>query len=189
MAKTPADAALVTRLQLGVLFRKDPRTIASWIESGMPVALKGRGGKAAKYAVPDCIEWRIQQELQARGVNVGALSPHNERALLDRKRREDLELKMRVRQGELVSAEDVAREYADLAISVKSRLRGIPDASADQLVAIARQGPAAVKGYLLARIDEALRDLARGAVIPPAAEAGEDDEPAAEESAPAGAPS
>jgi len=170
-AKRTVDLALFTRPQLAKIFQKDARTIARWIDDGLPVAVKGRGGRPSRYNLPDCVRWVLDRELQARSETGTDLSPQLERARLDQRRREELELRIRVRKGELVEVEAVQAEYADLAVVVKARLRAIPDAVADQLTG---QSPAAVKALLLTRIDDALRELARGVHI---ASVDEDDDP------------
>ncbi len=154
-------ALLATRQQLAEIFGKNPRTIAKWLEEGLPVAVPGRGGKPSLYAIPACVQWVLKRESAATTAAAKAQSPAQERALLDRARREDLELKMHVRRGELVEAGQVALEFAEIANSVKARLRRIPDALAERLIAAATRGPGPVKAMLLAEIDDALRALAR----------------------------
>lgn len=154
---------LATRQQLAVIFAVDPRTIAKWLDEGLPVAARGRGGKASLYPIPACVQWVVKRERARVTEEAKALSPAQERAALDRVRREELELKMQVRRGELVEVDQVAREFADAANAVKARLRRIPDAVADRLVAQASRGPAPVKALLLVEIDDALRELARTA--------------------------
>lgn len=159
-----ADPALLaTRLQLGKIFGKNPRTIAKWLEEGLPVAVRGRGGKSSLYPIPQCVQWVFKRELAALGGDKpgGELQPLQERARLDRVRREELELKMEVRRGELMPCDQVAMEFADIANAVKARMRRIPDSIADRLIAVASRGPAPVKGLLLGEIDDALRELAR----------------------------
>lgn len=167
-----------TRPQLATIFGKNPRTIAKWLDEGMPVASKGRGGRPSLYNLPKCVQWVIEQRVQALGGSGAELSPQTERALLDRKRREELEIKIQVRRGQLVEVDAVRLEYADLATAVKQRLRAIPDAVADQVTVASHGGPAAVKALLLARIDEALRELARGDDLypPDTTEEGDEDE-------------
>lgn len=159
--KSPQELPLLfTRRQLSKVFAKDERTIARWLEDGLPCEVKGRGGRPSMYSLPACVEWVIHRELQAQGgAEDGKLSPQVERAKLDQRRREELEIKIQVRRGELVEAAAVRSEFADLAVAVRARLRAIPDAVADQLAGLT---PAASKALLLARIDDALRELARG---------------------------
>ncbi len=83
--------------------------------------------------------------------------------LVTMERARKLKLENDLREGQLVEVEKVRLEFAEIATTVKARLRAIPDAVADQVVSAASLGPAAIKGLLLARIDDALRELARGA--------------------------
>jgi phage terminase Nu1 subunit (DNA packaging protein) len=160
--KTPL---LVTRVRLAGVFGKEPRTIARWLEDGLPVAQPGRPGKAALFDVGVCVQWVIQREVAAVVGDGEGLSPQHQRALLDRKRTEELELRIQVKRGALVPAEDVARDFADCATSVKARLRRVPSSVADRVVAIASQGPHAIKALLLGEIDEALRELSTQADV------------------------
>jgi len=171
---------LFTRPQLAKLFRKDSRTITKWLEDGLPCAMKGRGGRPSMFNLPDCVQWVVAREVQsATGMDSEAMSPAIEMAKLNRRRREELELKMLVRRGELVEAEAVRTEFAGLAVAVKARIRSVPDTIADQVVG---QTPAAARALMLARLDDALRELARGEgvviVLPPADEPIDADEPA-----------
>lgn len=159
---TPKEnRGLFTRRALAEAFSVHMQTVTGWEQEGMPVETRGSRGRPSMYRLADCLEWRIQRELAARGVGeTGVLDPIQEKALLDSKRREELEMKIAVRRGELVSVADEARRNADVATAVKARLRGIPDAIADQVATAARLGPAVVKALLLDKIDDALRELA-----------------------------
>jgi len=64
-------------------------------------------------------------------------------------------------------------EYADLANAVKARIRAVPDAVADQIAGLT---PQEIKRVLLAKLDDALRELARGAGLLPPTEDDESDE-------------
>jgi phage terminase Nu1 subunit (DNA packaging protein) len=151
--KTP----YVTRPALAAALGVAVRTIAKFQQDGMPVAEKGAPGKAAMFDLPGCITWLIDRRVV--GAAGGDLSPMQERALLDRTRREELELKLRVRRGELVEVAEVEREFGDCAAAVKARLRRIPDAVADRVLTAG--GPHQVKALLLGEIDSALLELSR----------------------------
>ena len=167
---TPAFP-FITRPQLALAFGKDARTIAKWLEEGLPVARRGKGGRPSLYHVRDCVTWVLARELHARAPQqVGdatGLQPQLEHALLERRKREEIELKLQVRRGELVEIAAVRAEYADIATTVKARLRAIPTAVADQMIAAAAVGPVAVRQLLAARIDQALRELARTVDLTP----------------------
>lgn len=153
-------AGVFTRRGLADAFGVHMQTITGWEQEGMPIKLRGLRGRPTLYTLKDCLAWRIERELAARGVDAAALSPQNERALLDRKRREDLELRMQVRRGELVEASEAAKDLANVASATKARIRRIPDAVADKVLTAAKRGPAFVKALLLMEIDDALRELA-----------------------------
>ncbi len=175
MANMAADVPLLfTRPQLAKLFRKDARTITKWLEDGLPCAVKGRGGRPSMFSLPDCVQWVIAREVQAQGnEEAGELSPALEMAKLNRKRREELELRLQVRRGELVEVGKVQAEFAGLGVAVKSRIRSVPDAIADQVVGVS---PQVARRLMLARLDDALRELARGELIAVAPEVDDEDE-------------
>jgi phage terminase Nu1 subunit (DNA packaging protein) len=160
-------SGLFTRRGIASAFGVHMQTVTGWEQEGMPIALRGARGRPSMYRLPDCIEWKTTRDVKALGGGE-ELSPQVEKALLDRKRREELELKILQRRGELVEVADVEREFEDCANAVKARLRRIPDAVADRVLTAG--GPHAVKALLLAEIDAALTELSeRG-------EDGDDDE-------------
>jgi len=151
-----SGANLFTRRGLASAFDVHMQTVTGWEQDGMPIALRGARGRPSMYRLKDCIEWKTTRDVQALG-GAGELSPQAERALLDRRRREELEIKIRVRRGELVEAAEVERDFEDMASAVKARLRRIPDAVADRVLKVS--GPAEAKALLLAEIDAALTEL------------------------------
>ena len=158
-------ALLVTRLQLKDVLQVNDRTIYKFLDEGMPVARRGKGRQASLYDVGACVRWFIERERAAFSGTADGFSPQKERAILDRKRGEELDLRLKIKRGELVPIEDVAREFADCAAATKARIRRVPDAIVDRLLAVAAHGPHGVKAILLAEIDAALRELAtKGAV-------------------------
>lgn len=66
------------------------------------------------------------------------------------------ELKLRERRGELVVAEEVAREWADQVVAVKTRLLGVPTRLRQQLPSVS----SAVAGMVEDLIREVLEELA-----------------------------
>jgi hypothetical protein len=116
----------------------------------------------------------IAREVQAQGnEEAGELSPALEMAKLNRKRREELELRLQVRRGELTEIDKVQMEFAGLGVAVKARIRAVPDAIADQVVG---QTPAGARSLMLAKLDDALRELARGELIAVAPEVDDEDD-------------
>lgn len=86
-------------------------------------------------------------------------SAEEARTRKDNEMADKLALANAVTRGELVKAEDVARQFAEIASNVKARLRRIPDAVAAR--AVKAKNPHAVKALLLREIDEALGELSR----------------------------
>ena len=148
---------LFTRRGIAAAFDVHMQTVTGWEQDGMPVAMRGSRGRPSMYKLSECIEWKTRRDVLALGGGSEELSPQIEKALLDRKRREELELKIRERRGELVEIAEVEREFEDCANAVKSRMRRIPDAVADRVLTAG--GPHAVKAMLLAEIDAALSEL------------------------------
>lgn len=152
-----------TRKELAAAFDAHMQTITKWEQEGMPVEQRGTRGRPSLYRLSVCIAWRIERELKARGAGdtSSKLSPHEQRAALDAKRTEELDLKIRVRKEELIEVAEAERDLANVATATKARVRRIPAAVAEKVVAVAiREGSAAVRALLLAEIDDALRELA-----------------------------
>lgn len=137
-----------------------PQRINRWVADGAPVALRGRRGHPHQYDVAALKAWRAARDHQWA---VDGLSLEQERARFVKAQRVRAERLNRIQAGELIEVAAVRAEYAHIATIVKARLRAVPDSVADQVIAAAVAGPAAVKSLLLARIDDALRELARGA--------------------------
>lgn len=154
---------LVSRIQIADVFAVNPRTIDKFTDEGMPVSERGKGGKASTYDVKACVQWYVTRERAALVGDGEGLSPQHQRALLDRKRTEDLDLRLRVRRGELVSVEEAAQDFHEFSSTIRARFRRVPDAVADRVVVASVNGPHAVKSLLLMEIDEALRELSNKA--------------------------
>jgi phage terminase Nu1 subunit (DNA packaging protein) len=101
---------LATRQHLAAVLGVDPRTVARLVEEGMPVAQRGRGGRPSLYDLRACVPWWRDRAVLARGpAEMANLSPPHQRALLDAMRREEIDLRLRVRRGELLERDEVAR--------------------------------------------------------------------------------
>jgi phage terminase Nu1 subunit (DNA packaging protein) len=149
---------LVDRRRLAALLGVVPLRISKWQADGLPVARRGARGRANLYDVGAVVRWRVSRNAR----DDAPLSLGAERARLARAQAVKVEHENAIRRGEYTRNTDVQREYADIAVSVRNRLRAIPSAVAPQIVTAAAGGPAPVAALLLARIDDALRELARG---------------------------
>lgn len=155
----PAPVELrVERVPLARIFGIDPRTVNRLVDEGMPVARHGRGRQPAEYDVARCVQWYVERERAKLLGNKEGVSPQKERALLDRVRREEAQLRLRRASGELVPVDEAARDFNECAAAVKARMRRVPDGCIDRLLAAGSVHQA--RAVLLAEIDEALRELA-----------------------------
>lgn len=152
--------ALLTRKALAVAFRTHPQTVVKWETAGLPVAERGGPGRPSLYALPDAVSWYIARELAARGVDVGALDPKVERALLDRRRREEIEQKLAKTSGELIPRTEFARVLGPIVHRIKVALLATPRAWAPALVKAAAAGPGVVEQTLAGHIRAVLLELA-----------------------------
>jgi phage terminase Nu1 subunit (DNA packaging protein) len=147
---------LLDRQELAEAMGVIPGTITRWERDGMPVAKRAPRGKPSKFDLAAVREWREAVDAEAEAQT---LSLSEERAKLAKRQREKLELEMRVRRGELVELATVSKEFADIATAVRTRLRAISTTVAPQLAGLDAK---AAEALLRTRIDDALRELARG---------------------------
>ena len=122
----------------------------------MPVAERGSRGRPSWYSLAAVVAWYISRELTARGVGDTPIDPQVEKALLDRRRREQLELKLAEERGLVVRREQVLREGTGIVIAVRARLLVL----AHRLVQdglVAPENKAAVARHCL----ELLQEMAR----------------------------
>jgi phage terminase Nu1 subunit (DNA packaging protein) len=166
--KQARQRRLVTRREMSELLDVHMATITAWERSGLPIEVRGRRGIPSQYDMAAVLDWHVRRARPA-GQAGEAVCGATEKALLDRRKREEIELKLRLRAGELVEVAAVQAEFVDIATRVKSRLRALPSSIAEQLVSAAASGPAVVKTMLLSHVDQVLRELAREGTAEPGA--------------------
>ena len=159
---------LVTRKELAVAFDVHEQTVTKWERDGMPIAERGTRGRPSRYRLPEVVAWYVNRELKARGVGVdlAALNPQAERALLDRRRREEVDLKLGVRRGQLLDAREVERATFEVARTIRDGVQNIPHRLSHELAA--ETDPAKVHARLAEEIDNALTKIADILSNPPA---------------------
>lgn len=150
----------LTRKALAVAFGTHPQTIVKWESAGMPVAERGGPGRPSRYGLPEVVAWYIRRELAARGIDPAALDPTTERALLDRRRREEIEQRLAKLHGEWLPRTEFQRVLSRVVHEIKAKLLAAPRAWALGLVKAALGGPAAVEAFLTVRIRDVLEALA-----------------------------
>jgi phage terminase Nu1 subunit (DNA packaging protein) len=153
---------LVTRFQVAECLGADPTTVAKWERAGLPVAERGSGGRASKYALPAVIRWYVAHERAKYERETGTLNLDDERARQARAQTRKTELEIRRREGELVAVAEVTALWSELLGTLRATLLALPAALAAPLDATAKDsGPRAVEALLRDRMTSALHELAR----------------------------
>lgn len=147
-----SDALMVTRPSLARVLGVSLRQVGSLEASGHIVpTVRGKAGRASQYDLTKIVPTYLAQ--------LTGVDKENPRDRKDLASAELTELRIAKERGELIESATVEQEFSDIAVRVKARLRAVPDTVSDQVVALADQGPHAVRAFLLERIDEALLQL------------------------------
>jgi phage terminase Nu1 subunit (DNA packaging protein) len=164
---------LVSRDQLARLLGVSPGHVRRLQRAGLPGPIQPGGGRGrpARYDAVAAVAWQRAQQAAA-----AAEQDPEARTIRDQylaALRDKVQLELRLRRGELLEADAVRQEYADLGRRVQMRIRAVPSAIIETVCGAVRQGqPAgAVHQIMLGAIDDALRELAG---VPGAACAPED---------------
>jgi phage terminase Nu1 subunit (DNA packaging protein) len=158
-AKAAKAPKLLTRQELAEALGKHPDTIAAWVsEEGLPVAERGRGGRASKYDLQAVLAWVSAREDAQRA---GPLDPVQEKARRDHWQATLAEQTYRVRNGKLLDADDVERAWSAEVAAVRAKLLTIPTSYADRLFRVATlEGIGGVERILREAVHATLRELA-----------------------------
>ena len=154
----PARKTL-TRLELAAAMKVSPRTVAKWLEEGMPVDERGRGGRASRYRLKDVKAWATAYEKAASGKGrpMDALAARAER---DRWQAALAEQTHQLRARHLLPAAEVEAAWAKTLVALRAHLLALPVALPDRLERVARlEGVTGVERELEAAIHSALREL------------------------------
>jgi len=160
----PSVRGLVTRRELAKRLGCNARTIAKWIEEGLPVAKRGRGGRPSKYDEAAVRAWIEVREEAARSNAPDLMAS---RARKELAQAVEAEQRVAIRAGKLIPIEEVDRIWSGQVAAVRARLLAWPTALADRLHRVAAlEGAAGVERVLQEIVYDALRELAAG-VKPP----------------------
>jgi phage terminase Nu1 subunit (DNA packaging protein) len=151
----------VSRFQVAEVLGAHPTTVAKWEREGLPVAARGAGGRASRYALPAAVQWFLARERTQYQTATGVLDLDAERARLAGAQRERVELQNAVRRGELLEVPAVVAAWSEILTTIRATLLALPAGLAAGLEATARDGGArAVEVVLRERISGALAELA-----------------------------
>jgi phage terminase Nu1 subunit (DNA packaging protein) len=118
---SPRRAKLVSRAELATLLEVHLRTVGTWVDEGMPVKQRRKGGKGNLYDPEACRAWREEHHpTTSESYNLPAEKARHERAQAVK-----TELQIAVQRGELVPREQAVREGQGFAGAVMARLLGL----------------------------------------------------------------
>lgn len=160
-AARPGESApppvIVGRQQLAAILGCHPDRISEYTHAGMSVLHRGgvggdEGHRRSRYDAILCAQW-------VRRHRPGSVLAQEQRALLDQKRREEIELRLQVKRGEVISTAAVKADWSRHIITAKNKLLGVPTRLKGRRPDVLRADVEAVD----ALIREALEELADGA--------------------------
>lgn len=133
------------------------------IEAGMPCLVRraANEGKPHEFDSVAVHHWLVAQ---ATGRPGGDLDPQQERALLDRARRREVELRLQEREGVLIPADRVEETWIRLVHTFRARMLILPSKLSPLL---ARESDAGViSGIIEGMLYEAMTELSEADVEP-----------------------
>lgn len=149
---------LLTRVELAAALDVNPRTIAKWIEEGLPVAKRGKGGSPSQFDLAACRAWQAARaQLQADD----PIDLMRERARKERAQALLAEQLYAVRSGKLLPADEVEKVWTAEVAAVRSLMLSAPQTWSDRIYrASTSEGLAGVERELKALIHSFMRELA-----------------------------
>lgn len=151
---------LVTARELAEQLSCHPRTIPKWMDEGMPVAERGRGGRPSKFDLEQCREWS-ESRRAAESDDLTAVDLIRERARKERAQAALAEQLYATRQKDLLPRADVEKAWSAEVAAVRSILLAMPQKYADRVHrAGTRNSVAGVEDMLKQMAHEVLRELA-----------------------------
>ena len=156
-----SSGPLVDKHALASALGVNVRTIAKFQDEGMPVAFRGRGGRASKYDLEDCRDW-----LAARNGGKDAAGPLN---FLETRARKEMaqarlaEQAFEIKAGLLVPVEQIEKTWGDHVSAVRTLILATYTTAAARIQRAATlDGLAGTERELKALAYEILNELATG---------------------------
>lgn len=151
--------ALLTRRELADRFHVHMQTVTKWEREGMPIAERGRKGRASRYREEDVRDWLSAREQAAK--TSGHVDVAQERARKERAQAVLAEQLAATRARLLLSADEVARVWSGEVAAVRSIILASYTSQADKIHRIATlEGVGGVEAALKELAHEVLRQLA-----------------------------
>jgi len=150
---------LITRRELAARLGCHMQTITKHEREGLPIAERGRKGKASRYREVDVRAWLAMREAAATAV--GYLDMMQERARKERAQAILAEQTFSMRARELLPREEVERIWGAEVAAVRAKLLAWPTTLADRVHRAALvEGVDGVERAVRAAVTDALTELA-----------------------------
>ncbi len=175
LGNSTAAELLLTRRELAARLHVHMQTISKWEQDGMPIAERGRRGRASRYQQSEIQRWLTHREQAAQ--KSGLFDVAQERARKERAQAALAEQSYQTRERELLPRSEVEKVWSAEIAAVRTKLLAIPIAFADRVHrASTLDGLVGVERALKDAVYDALRELAnpdREPTPPPAPGTGE----------------
>lgn len=115
---------LLVRRELAKALGCDQRTVAKFQDEGMPVAVRGRGGRPSKFNAAACVAWKTKRDTSSSDTGAPAF-------MVARTRKElaqalEAEQRIATKGKYLVDAREVEARIADDISKARTKLLGLP---------------------------------------------------------------
>jgi len=151
----------LTRPELAKALGCNPRTVAKWQEEGLPVASRGRGGRASRYDETGVRAWVAAREEAAK--QPGGLDWSQERARKEHWQGLLAEQLHKTRERELLPRLEAEKAWSAEVAAARTKLLAWRTTLSDRLTRAATlEGEPGVERVLDAAVRDVLRELAGG---------------------------
>lgn len=106
---------IVGQEQIAAAFGVAPKTIVEWQERGFPIAVQGSRGIPNEYILPDCINWRVQDQ-------VSKVKPEDQRERLARLQGDKVAMEIAEQQKLLIPAAAVEPKWRAACAAAREQL-------------------------------------------------------------------
>lgn len=141
------------------LFGKSLVTIDAWVRRGMPVVERGHRTKEWKFDTSLVAEWREKQAVENALANISDVEIEEARRRKLAAEAGILEIELKKKRNDVIDRDEVEKGLTHAYITIKQRLRTIPERIIPQL--IGETDEVYASELLLDEIDDALLELSQ----------------------------
>ncbi len=150
---------LVNRTTLSHILGKNVSTVDSWVRQGMPYVEKGSKGVNWIFDTTKVIKWRERQAIESIKGDTEDIDYEEGKRRKIAAEAGLLEIDLQKKRGEIIERGDVEQGLSLAYITIKQRLRTIPDRAISQI--ISETDERLCSELLLNEIDDALLELSQ----------------------------